>query len=53
MERGKKGEKKKKMLLNVVLESNESYILTDGKKFRKSSIIQKLYTQSKLILVGP
>lgn len=36
--------KKKKMLLNVVLESNESYILTDGEKFRKSSIIQKLYT---------
>lgn len=45
VEGGKKGEKKKKkMLLNVVLESNESYILTDGEKFRKSSIIQKLYT---------
>lgn len=31
------------MLLKVMLESNESYVLTDGEKVRKGSTTQKLY----------
>ena len=33
------------MLLKVMLESNESYVLTDGEKVRKSRTTQKLYKQ--------
>ena len=54
MEGGKKGEKKKKqILLNVVLESNESYILTDGEVQKKQHHSKIVQVESKLTPVGP